>query len=306
MTPLCGSAQSLVPSNTLQAITATSRIAIPQITTPAVSIPMGVPGRARLNPVNVVHLGFQPVKGTRHLARDEVTLDERGPVGDRAFCVVDVARSQVLRTLSNRSLVAVQAHWDGETLAMEAPSGASAVGPAPLTRDTVTCEYWGRRVTHVLTDGPHSELLSDHLGKPVRLAASPRGGAVYGAPVSILTTASLRDLGERTGRDDLLESVSRFRMTMVVDVGDTPYVEDGWFGRELTIGDAVVRVRTAVGRCGQIDMDPATGEKDGSLLKALAGYRPTTGGEPWFGVDAEVLTPGTVRLGSPVVEQASR
>ncbi len=256
--------------------------------------------------MQVVHLGFQPVKGTRHLARDEVVLDEHGPVGDRAFCVVDVDRRQVLRTLSNRTLVAVQARWDGEALELSLPSGETAFGPAPLTRDTVTCEYWNRTVTHVLTAGPHSELLSDHLGKPVRLAASPRGGAVYGAPVSILTTASLRDLGERTGRDDLLESVSRFRMTMVVDVGDTPYVEDGWFGRELRLGDAVVRVRTAVGRCGQIDMDPATGNKDGSLLKALAGYRPTTGGEPWFGVDAEVVTPGPIRVGSSVVEQASR
>ncbi|HET9421085.1 MAG TPA: MOSC N-terminal beta barrel domain-containing protein [Nocardioides sp.] len=250
--------------------------------------------------MQVVQLGYAPVKGTRHLPRDRVTLDEHGPVGDREFVVVDVDRSKVLRTLSNRTLVAVQAHWDGGTLTLELPGGETAAGPAPLTRDTVTCEYWGRTVTHVLTAGPHSALLSDHLGKPVRLAASPRGSAVYGAPVSILTTASLRDLGERTGRDDLLESVSRFRMTMVVDAGDEPYAEDSWFGRELGIGDAVVRVRTAVGRCGQIDMTPATGDKDGSLLKALAGYRPTHDGEPWFGVDARVVVPGDVRVGDAI------
>ncbi len=250
--------------------------------------------------MQVVQLGFAPVKGTRHLPRDEIVFDERGPVGDRAFVVVDVDRRKVQRTLSNRTLVQVQAHWDGETLGLELPSGESVSAPAPLTGDTVTCEYWNRRVTHVLTRGPHSELLSDHLGKPVRLAASPRGGAVYGAPVSIMSTASLRDLGSRTGRDDLIETASRFRMTMVVDAGDEPYVEDSWFGRELTLGSAVVRVRTAVGRCAQIDMDPATGDKDGSLLKALADYRPDTGGEPWLGVDAEVVVPGRLRLGSVV------
>jgi len=250
--------------------------------------------------MQVVRLGFATVKGTQHLPREQVTLDMHGPIGDRAFVVVDVGRSKVLRTLSNRTLVAVRADGDGETLAVELPTGDTASGPATLTRDTVTCEYWDRTVTHVLTDGPHSELLSHHLGKPVRLAASPRGAAVYGAPVSILTTASLRDLGERTGRDDLLESVSRFRMTMVVDVGDEPYAEDSWFGRELELGDAVVRVRTAVGRCGQIDMAPATGDKDGSLLKALAGYRPSHGGEPWFGVDARVVVPGEVRVGDAV------
>ena len=66
-----------------------------------------------------------------------------------------------------------------------------------------------------------------------------------------------------------------------------------------------VRVRTAVARCGQIDMAPATGEKDGSLLKALSGYRPNTGGEPWFGVDAEVLAPGTVSLGDAVTAHST-
>ncbi len=247
--------------------------------------------------MQVVQLGFAPVKGTRHLPHEEVTLDEHGPVGDRAFCVVDVGRSKVLRTLSNRTLVAVRAQWDGETLTLTSPSGGNASGPAPLTRDTVTCTYWNRTVTHALTSGPHAELLSDHLGKPVRLAASPRNGVVYGAPISILTTASLRDLGERTGRDDLLESVSRFRMTMVVDAGDDPYAEDSWFGRELKLGDAVVRVRTAVARCAQIDMAPATGDKDGSLLRTISGYRPDTGGEPWFGVDAEVVVPGAIRVG---------
>lgn len=259
-----------------------------------------VPTAGRLTRVQVVHLGFASVKGTRHLARDELRLDERGPIGDRDFVVVDVERRKIQRTLSNRTLVAVQARWDGEILELELPSGERVTAPAPLSGETVTCEYWGRSVAHVLTHGPHSALLSAHLGKPVRLAASPRNGAVYGAPVSILTTASLRDLGERTGRTDLLETVARFRMTMTVDAGETPYVEDGWFGRELKVGDAVVRVRGAVARCGQIDMEPATGAKDGSLLKALAGYRPDTGGEPWFGVDAEVVVPGRIALGDQV------
>lgn len=255
--------------------------------------------------MSVVHLGFAPVKGTRHSARDAVALNDHGPVGDRAFCVVDVERSKVLRTIQNRALVAVHSRWDGETLELELPSGASVSGPAEPSGESVTCAYWGRTVTHRLTSGPHAELLSEHLGKPVRLAASPRGGVVYGAPVSILTTASLRDLAERTGRDDLLDTVSRFRMTMVVDAGETPYAEDSWFGRELRLGDAVVRVRTAVGRCGQIDLDPMTGDKDGSMLKLLAGYRPSTGGEPWFGVDAQVVVPGAVRLGDPVAIDTS-
>jgi uncharacterized protein YcbX len=250
--------------------------------------------------MHVVEVGFAPVKGTRHRAYDEVVLDEHGPVGDRAFCVVDVERRKVLRTVQHRSLLAVSARWDGEELALELPTGETAAGAVGRTGERVVCDYWGRSVTHELTDGPHSALLSDYLGKPVRLAASPRGGVVYGAPVSILTTASLRDLSDRTDRSDLLDTASRFRMTMVVDAGEEPYVEDGWFGRTLRLGDATVAVEAAVPRCGVIDLEPATGAKDGSLLKALAGYRPSTGGEPWFGVDARVVVPGVIRPGDPL------
>ncbi|WP_435771888.1 MOSC domain-containing protein [Nocardioides sp. SYSU DS0651] len=251
--------------------------------------------------MSVVEVGLTPVKGTRHQRRAEVVLDEHGPVGDRAFCVVDVERRKVLRTVQHRTLLAMTAAWDGEVLALEMPGVGRVAAPARPTGERVVCDYWGRSVAHDLTDGPHSELLSDVLGKPVRLAASPRGGVVYGAPVSILTTASLRDLGDRTGRTDLLETVSRFRMTMVVDAGDEPYVEDGWFGRKLGLGEATVVVEAPVPRCGVIDLAPATGAKDGSLLKALAGYRPSTGGEPWFGVDARVVTPGRLRPGDPLV-----
>jgi uncharacterized protein YcbX len=247
--------------------------------------------------MQVVSVGFAPVKGTRHTAYDAITLDAHGPVGDRAFCLIGADNGKVLKTVPHRALLAVTARWDGSALDLSLPSGETASGVPVPSGEHVVCEYWGRSVAHELTDGPHSELLSAYLGKGVRLTVPPRGGGVYGAPVSILTTASLRDLGERTGRADLLDTASRFRMTMVVDAGDEPYVEESWRGRELRLGDAVVKVEAPVARCGVIDLDPATGDKDGSLLMALAGYRPDTGGEPWFGVDARVVTPGSVRPG---------
>ena len=249
--------------------------------------------------MQVVSLGFASVKGTQHTPRETVTVDEHGPVHDRDFCVVDVEKRTVLRTVTHRPLLAVKAHWDGESLDLALPTGETASGAPTLSGQQVTCDYWGRSVAHELTDGPHAELLSAYLGKDVRLARSPRNGVVYGAPVSLLTTASLRDLAERTGRDDLLETTARFRMTMVLDTDEAAYVEDGWIGRELQVGDAVVRIERSVGRCAVIDLCPATGEKDGSLLKALSRYRPDTDGEPSFGVDARVVTPGTIRPGDP-------
>jgi uncharacterized protein YcbX len=250
--------------------------------------------------VEVVSVGFAPVKGTQHTSYDAVTLDAHGPVGDRAFCLIGAENRKVLKTVPHRALLAVLARWDGGILDLALPTGETASAAATPSGEKVTCDYWGRSVTHELADGPHSDLLSSYLGKGVRLTVPPRGGGVYGAPVAILTTASLRDLGDRTGRSDLLETTSRFRMTMVVDAGDEPYVEDGWSGRQVQVGEAVVKIEGPLARCGVIDLDPTTGAKDGSLLKALAGYRPNTGGEPWFGVDARVSIPGVVRPGDPL------
>lgn len=248
--------------------------------------------------MQIVQAGFATVKGTRHLSRDTVTVDDHGPVGDREFCLVDVEKRQVLRTVQNRALIGVQAHWDGDVLEVELLSGDSASGPATPSGEQVVCDYWGREATFELTHGPHSVLLSDLLGKPVRLAAAPRGAAVYAAPVSLVSTASLRDLEERTGRDDLLATASRFRMTMVVDAGDEPYVEEQWLGTRVEVGDVVLAPDSPIPRCAIIDLDPETGLKDGSLLKALAGYRPNAGSGPWFGVDAHVVRPGTLRPGA--------
>jgi len=53
----------------------------------------------------VQRLGLALVKGTRHVGLDEIELDTHGPVGDRDFCLVDVAVRRVLRTVENPGLL---------------------------------------------------------------------------------------------------------------------------------------------------------------------------------------------------------
>lgn len=239
--------------------------------------------------------GFAPIKGMRHLVRDRLHLDERGPVGDRAFCVVDPGRARVLRTVQHPSLIAVVARLEDGLLSMTFPSGERVEAEPSPTGESVACDYWGRTVDLELREGPHSSALSDHLGQDVRLAAAPRGGVVFAAPVTIVGTASLRDLAQRTGHDSLVEEAARFRATLVVET-DEPWVEDSWLGAEVAVGDARLRIGGPIPRCAVIDHHPATGVKDARLLKALARQRPTnSAGEPMFGVYAEVVSPGLFR-----------
>ena len=240
--------------------------------------------------------GLSPVKGTRHLPLERLELDAQGPVGDRAWCFVDFAARRVLRTVQHPSLIAVVAVATGNELGLTVPDGDRAEGVPQLTGEVLTCDYWGRPVGLALTDGPHAALVSRHLGHDVRLAAAPRGGVVFAAPVTLVGTATLRDLAEAVGRP---VEAARFRATLVVET-DEPYVEDTWLGAEVGVGAATLRIGATVPRCAVVDHHPETGVRDLRLLRAMAASRPTNAaGEPVLGVYAEVVRPGTISAVMP-------
>ncbi|PUA82442.1 MOSC domain-containing protein [Nocardioides currus] len=236
--------------------------------------------------------GFSPVKGMRHAAHDRVALDEQGAVGDRAFCLVDPARAQVLRTVQHPELIAVVARLDDGVLSMALPTGDRVEAEPHPTGERIACDYWGRTVDLALLDGPHAGAISEMLGRAVRLAAAPPGAVVFGAPVTVVGTGSLRAVSESIGEE---VDPARFRATLVVET-DEAWVEDTWLGEEVDAGSARLRIGGPVPRCAVIDHHPVTGAKDLRILKLLTQQRPTNrAGEPMFGVYAEVLTSGVVR-----------
>jgi len=170
--------------------------------------------------------------------------------------------------------------------------------PSP-SGETIKVDYWGRAATVQGCSGPWAEAYSEYLGYDVALCRSATAGeVVYGASVAIVTTASMRLLARRLGRE--VDS-ARFRSTFLVDTGDlAPHVEDSWVGRELRIGEATVRVRGVVPRCAVIDLDPVTGRSDAPLLPELSAYRQSQA-EINFGVDAVVTAAGRVRTGDQVM-----
>lgn len=230
---------------------------------------------------HVVRAGFAALKGTRHRARPAVVLDDLGAVGDRTLCLLD-ERGRVLKTVQNPALLAVVVD---ET-------------DCPATGETVVADYWGRAVEVELCapDGRFWwHALTATVGTRVRLVRPRRTAVIWGRPVSIVTTGSIRALEETL---DAPVDPARFRSTLVVDT-DEPWLEDGWHGGTLTIGDVVLRVRDPIPRCAVIDLDPVTGARGGRLFRCLAGIRPTPEG-PLFGVDADVVVPGVVRPGDEV------
>lgn len=264
----------------------------------------------RPGPFRVSRLGLALIKGTRHLEHDRLELDGHGPVGDRHFCLVDERRSRVLRTVENPRLLAVEATGGTGSLSCRFPDDAEVVEALPNRDDTrrrsdhrLSADYWGRRVALELLDGPWSAAFSDYLGHPVRLArARVRGAVVYGASVTVFTTATLEQIDRRLSElapDELSESrdglAARFRSTVVLSGdGGGPDAELGWLGRRLRIGSAVLQMRAPVLRCAVIDLDPLTGSRNRPVLQAV-GARP--GHTPVAGADATVVQPGLVTVG---------
>ena len=240
-------------------------------------------------PAAVTRLATAPVKGMRVAVADELDIGPSGPAGDRAFLVVGDDNGLLLSTRTP-ALLQVAARWDGVTLGLTFPDGREvAAAPEPGAR-AATANYEGRRIEGRLVEGELAEALSEHLARPVRLLArDPADRGADDAPVTLMSEASLDALGVPDGR--------RFRMTITID-GVDAWEEHGWGGRELTAGDAVLRVTEPVPRCAVTTRDPDSGRRDAPTLKRLAelrGKRDVT-----FGVWCEVVAPGRVRVGDQV------
>ncbi len=254
--------------------------------------------------MHVSRIGLTPLKGTRHADLPAVDLTDGGPVGDRVFCLVDTARSRVVRTVENPTLMATRASWEAGVLRTVLPDVTVEEVPAP-SGEVLKVDYWGRVVALEVVAGPWAAAYSAYLGHDVVLARAPQpGDVVYGAAVSLVTSSSLRRLRDELGAD---VDQAQLRATFTVSTDglgdDEPAgVEDSWIGRRLRVGDAEVEVRSGLPRCAVVDLDPSTGRHRAPVLRALAGYRRARG-EILFGVDAAVTRPGRVEVGA-VVERS--
>ena len=232
------------------------------------------------------------------MTHDVADLTADGPVDDRLFCLVDRSRGRVLRTVENPALLRACARWKAGVLSVDLPGHTIEGVPSP-SGETLKVDCWGRTAAVQGCTGPWAEAYSEHLGYGVVLCRSVTAGdVVYGASVTVVTTASMRLLADRLGREVGSE---RFRSTFLVDTGDSaPHVEDSWVGRQLSVGAATVRVRAVVPRCAVVDLDPVTGRNDAPVLEELAGYRQNQG-QINFGIDAVVTSPGRVQTGDPAM-----
>jgi len=255
-------------------------------------------------PASVAWISVAPVKGLRLAQRDEVLVDEAGIPGDRAFFLVDGADRLVSADRLGPLVAVVPAHDPAAgTLTLRFPDGHELGGPVELGEGEAV-DIYGRRLDARPVLGELSAALSEHCGSPVRLFTAPaEANALDRGPegaVTLLSIASIERLREQAGDSEPVDP-RRFRMTFGVE-GLEAHEEDTWLGSEVRVGELLVRVAGNVGRCALTTRNADTGVVDFKTLHHLAAYRrevETTEPLP-FGVYAEVVTPGRVRVGDPV------
>jgi uncharacterized protein YcbX len=96
----------------------------------------------------------------------------------------------------------------------------------------------------------------------------------------------------------------RFRMLLEID-GLEALAEETWHNRRLQVGAATLLVGNPTPRCAVPSADPDTGRRDRDALRELIDARGANNGLACLGVYAEVLTPGLVRVGDPVVPSSA-
>jgi uncharacterized protein len=259
---------------------------------------------------SVARLATAPVKGMALVLREAVDVGPAGIAGDRRLAVVDEDDRLVNgKRLGPLATIAAEVHAAEaidapERLRLRLPDGTT-VEDEVVTGSPVAALFFGRaRAAHAVA-GPFSDALSAWAGAPVRLVRLDEPGngvdrADLGAGFTLVSRGSLRELAAAAGLDEPLDP-RRFRMSAVVD-GVEAYAEDGWIGRRVRVGEAVVEPQGNVGRCAVTTHDPATGRRNLDTLALLARTRgdvETTEPLP-FGVWARIVAPGRVRVGDPV------
>jgi uncharacterized protein YcbX len=249
-------------------------------------------------PGTVATVHRYPVKSLQGESLAEAVVVASGLVGDRRYGLLDRASGRLLSAKLTPALLHARASTgpDG-SVHVELPERGSlavddpALGPA--------LDDWMGRPVALREVGPDDAVTYEMTLDPpnddaeVFTIPAPSGTFVDLSPIHLLSTATLAGCAAR--RPDLDWDVRRFRPNLVVDLDAEPFTEDGWSGRRLRVGGAVLAVVQPTVRCAMpLRAQPGLQRQRG-LYAAMEELHANH-----LGVYVDVVEPGTIAVGDPV------
>ena len=286
----------------------------------------------------VSELWRYPVKSMGGERIDATEVADAGFIGDRAYAVIDPATQKVGSAKHPRlwgALLQCRARYldvprrdaalpqvsitlpDGEETGSEDPhvdERLSAVFGRPVQLTTVTPEGNGYlavwpEMEGVMPDDVRAQSTVDGSEADGTLTAlslglaSPPGTFFDVAALHVLTTATLRHLGEVEPASRF--AVERYRPNIVIESECAPFAENDWTGADVRFGGALgASVLLPTMRCIMTTLAQGDLPRDNQVLRTLTRHNriEITGLGTWscVGAYAAVTTPGAVHVGDDV------
>ena len=201
--------------------------------------------------VHVASLWRYPGKSMGGERVGELALEGDGVVGDRDWGVRDRGEGVVLTAKRCPALLHARASVvDGAATVVTLPDGTTGeAGSAEL--DAALSEWLGRPVA---VERCRAGVAADYDAG----FTGPPGRFVDGWPVHLVTTATLAGDDER-----------RYRPNVVVAAEGDAFLEDGWVGTSVAVGEARLDVRKRCGRCVMVTRAQPGLAEDRSRLRRL-------------------------------------
>lgn len=271
-----------------------------------------------------------PVKSMGGEQLGRVHVSDKGLVGDRAFAVVDAADGKVASAKHPRKwgrLLDCRAATDARgEVAITFPDGSTRATSDPDI-DQALSDLVGRRVrleAEAVSGSVFEEVWPDIDGlAPAELIAATNVGstddgesisafgvAMAAAPgtffdvaaVHVMTTATLEQLARLAPNADF--DVRRYRPNFLLgnDTGpESGFPENGWPGRRVRVGGAVIEVTIPTMRCVMTTLAQGSMAQDRETLRTIAAHNRVeiSGLGTWAcaGAYADVVSAGDAAVG---------
>lgn len=262
----------------------------------------------------VVSLWRYPVKSMMGEELNSAEVTGQGLLGDRAYALLDPSTGKVVSAKHPRKWPNL---FDFRAAFLEPPQTGAKLPPVRIVLpdgtistseqpnlNEILADALGQQVSFATT-APQAPSLEEYwpdieglaLRETVTDEDMPPGTFFDLAAVHLLTTATIDRLRELypQGRFE----VRRFRPNIVVDPssGEKDFVENGWIGHTLVIGEEVrLNITGPCPRCVMTTLPQGDLPYDPGILRTAAQQN-----QVHVGVYAEVLRGGTIRRGDTVL-----
>jgi len=237
-----------------------------------------------------------PVKGLSGTCRDQVRLEAgRHFPDDRVYAIGnghpkhdDAApgswqkKALFLQQMKQEELAELDCRFDGSRIDIHHRGSLAVSGDMDSADDRRAIDAFFAALVDGQTPGaPRLMRIADGSYADTEAALITLGG-----------TASVTRFAQVTGT---APDARRFRLNIMLET-EVPFAEFALVGRDVQLGEAVLRILEPVGRCAAIDVDPETAVRGPHCLPVMEARL----GHTDLGIFAEIVTSGTVRAGDPL------